>query len=52
MWYICTVMLDLDTKKNKIISMEGKWIELDIIMLNSINQMNTFSLICEIWNLK
>jgi hypothetical protein len=38
MWYLYTIEFYSATKKNKILSFAGKWMELENIMLNEINQ--------------
>jgi hypothetical protein len=38
MWYICTVEYYSATKKNEIQLFAGKWMEIEIIMLNKVSQ--------------
>ena len=51
MWYIYTMEYYSDTKKNEIMAIASKWMELETIMLNEISQFQKtedqiFSLIC------
>jgi hypothetical protein len=51
MWYLYTMEFFSATKKNKILSLTSKWMELENIILNEISQAQkakncTFSLIC------
>jgi hypothetical protein len=51
MWYLYTMEFFSATKKNKILSLTSKWMELENIILNEISQVQkakncTFSLIC------
>jgi hypothetical protein len=53
MWYIYTMEYFSTIKKNQIIHFAGKWIELEIMMLNEISQTQKekyymFSVICGI----
>jgi hypothetical protein len=50
-WYLYTMEFHSATKKNEILSFAGKWVELEIIILNKISQAQKakscmFSLIC------
>jgi hypothetical protein len=52
MWYIYKMEFCLAIKKNESMSFSGKWLELEIIMLNKISQSHIdkycmFSLTCE-----
>jgi hypothetical protein len=53
MWYLYTMEFYSATKKNKILSFAGKWMELENIILSEVSQVqkskgHTFSLICGI----
>jgi hypothetical protein len=53
MWYLYTMEFYSATKKNKILSFAGKWMELEKIILSEANQVQKakscmFSLICGI----
>jgi hypothetical protein len=37
MWYLCTMELYSPTKNNEILSLAGKWMELESIILSEIN---------------
>jgi hypothetical protein len=54
MWYLYTMEFYSVTKKNKILSFEGKWMELEIIILRDVSQAHKaknrrFSLICALF---
>jgi hypothetical protein len=54
MWNVYVVKFYSAMKKNKILSFAGKWMELEDIILNEVNQAkkakhNMFSLLCGIW---
>jgi hypothetical protein len=51
MWYFYTIEFYSATKKNEILSFTGKWMELENITINEINQKaksHMVSLICEL----
>jgi hypothetical protein len=53
MWNLCTMEFYLATKKNEILSLAGKWMELESIILSEVSQVQKargcmFSLICGI----
>jgi hypothetical protein len=53
MWYLSTMEFYSTIKKNKILSLAGKWMELENIILSEVSQVQKaktcmFSLICGI----
>jgi hypothetical protein len=51
MWYLCTMEFYLAMKKNEILSLASKWMELEIIILSEVRQAqktnnHMFPLIC------
>jgi hypothetical protein len=53
MWYLCTMEFYSTTKKNGILSLEGKWMELENITLSEVSQAqkskrHMCSLICRL----
>jgi hypothetical protein len=46
MWYICIMEFCSAIKKNEIMSLAGKWMELENVMLNEVSQAQTPKVVC------
>jgi hypothetical protein len=46
MWYLCTMQFYSATKKNEILPLKGKWMELENIILSEVSQAQNTKFLC------